>query len=165
MPERLTQEQRSRNMSRIRAKDTGIELSLRRALYRRGVRYRKTPSLPGKPDLAFPRARLAVFVDGCFWHHCPDHYQAPVRNAEYWKSKVARNRQRDRRVDADLANLGWTVIRIWEHEVEERLTDVVDRIESICRTGPVGSLPFSRAVSRFTPLTVVAQRQTQLDKG
>lgn len=131
MLDRLTPEQRSRNMSRIRARDTAIELAIRRALHRRGVRFRKTLKLPGKPDVAFPRARIAIFIDGCFWHRCPDHYQAPVRNADYWQSKVARNVARDQEADAALAALGWRVVRIWEHEIESSLAEVVERIESM----------------------------------
>ncbi len=128
MPERLTPEQRSRNMSRIRAADTGVEVALRRELHKRGLRFRKTTNLPGRPDIVFPRARLAVFVDGCFWHRCPEHYQQPVRNAEYWRSKAASNCERDLAVATELRNLGWGVVRIWEHEIEDDLTCVADRI-------------------------------------
>lgn len=130
MPERLTPEQRSRNMSRIRAKDTDVELILRRALHGRGLRFRVRPDLPGTPDIAFPRARVAIFVDGCFWHSCPVHYQRPVRNADYWKSKVARNAERDLMVNRTMEKLGWTVIRVWEHEVQSNLADALYRIES-----------------------------------
>lgn len=133
MPERLTSEQRSKNMSSIRAKDTGVELTLRRALHRRGLRFRLRADLPGTPDLAFPRTRLAIFVDGCFWHRCPVHYQNPVHNADYWNPKVARNVERDRRADRDLVRLGWTVNRVWEHEIESSLANVIFRIESAVR--------------------------------
>ena len=144
MPERLTPEQRSRNMSRIRAKDTGVELALRRALHKRGLRFRLRPDLPGTPDLTFPRARVSVFVDGCFWHRCPAHYQSPARNADYWKSKVARNVERDRRADRGLVGLGWTVIRVWEHEVESSLTGVLGRIESAVAPGRSSPRPKRR---------------------
>jgi len=130
MPERLTAQQRSRNMSRIRAKDTGVELTLRSALHRRGLRFRLRPDLPGTPDLVFRRARVSVFVDGCFWHHCPVHYQSPAHNADYWKAKVTRNIERDRRADRDLKRLGWTVIRVWEHEIESSVANVIRRIDS-----------------------------------
>ncbi len=117
-------------MSRIRAKDTGVELALRRALHKRGLRFRLRPDLPGTPDLAFPRAKVSVFVDGCFWHHCPVHYQSPVNNAGYWRAKVTRNIERDRRADRDLEKLGWTVIRVWEHEIESGVAGVMRRIDS-----------------------------------
>ena len=131
MPETLTPEQRSRNMSRIRATDTGVEVALRRTLHKRGLRFRKTTKLPGRPDIVFPRARLAVFVDGCFWHRCPEHYQEPVRNSEYWRSKAASNCKRDIAVANELADLGWSVIRIWEHEIEQNLDQAANRIAKI----------------------------------
>jgi DNA mismatch endonuclease (patch repair protein) len=71
---------------------------------------------PMRPDVVFPRARLAVFVDGCFWHGCPEHGTQPTRNSHYWTAKLARNLERDRRHDAFLSEAGWTVLRIWEHE-------------------------------------------------
>lgn len=131
MPERLTPDQRSRNMSRIRAKDTTVELSLRRALHARGLRFRKTANLPGRPDIVFLGKRVAIFVDGCFWHCCPDHYQKPLNNADYWTSKVQRNATRDAGADAALHALGWTVLRIWEHDVERNLAQVTARIEAV----------------------------------
>jgi DNA mismatch endonuclease (patch repair protein) len=77
----------------------------------------------------FPRAKVAVFVDGCFWHGCPDHYRAPVRNHEYWAAKIEKNQHRDQVVDATLHNAGWAVVRVWEHEdprcVAERVAQVV----------------------------------------
>jgi DNA mismatch endonuclease (patch repair protein) len=94
-------------------------MALRRELWRRGCRYRVHSKLPGTPDIAFMGARLAVFVDGCFWHGCPVHYTAPVRNAGFWGTKVARNRERDRQADARLEDLGWRVLRIWEHELSD----------------------------------------------
>ena len=76
----------------------------------------------------FSGARVAVFIDGCFWHRCPQHYQRPVRNAEYWSSKVATTCERDLSVTTELNSLGWRVVRVWEHEVERCLKEVVDRI-------------------------------------
>ena len=122
-------------MSRIRASDTGVEVALRRALHGRGLRFRKTSELPGKPDITFPGARVAVFVDGCFWHRCPNHYQQPIRNADYWRSKVARNCERDRVVATKLRSLGWTVIRIWEHEINANLGSALEKIEAIVDPG------------------------------
>jgi DNA mismatch endonuclease (patch repair protein) len=101
--------------------NTKPELALRRALHRQGYRYRKDYriDLDGvrvRPDIAFTARRLAVFVDGCFWHACPDHGSKPSANTWYWEPKLARNVQRDRAADAALAAAGWTVVRIWEHE-------------------------------------------------
>ncbi|MBF0176970.1 MAG: very short patch repair endonuclease [Magnetococcales bacterium] len=81
--------------------------------------YRVRPDLPGTPDFAFIKGKVVVFVDGCFWHGCPIHYTAPVRNAEFWQKKLACNLERDRRVDEELAKMGWRVVRVWEHEVKE----------------------------------------------
>ena len=112
-----------------RTRDTAAEWSLRRLLHARGLRYRVDAVLPGLPrrraDILFPRQKLAVFVDGCFWHGCPEHKTAPKTNAAWWATKLARNVERDRETDAHLVELGWTVLRIWEHEDPERAADLV----------------------------------------
>jgi DNA mismatch endonuclease, patch repair protein len=103
-----------------RSRDTGPELALRRAVHALGLRYRvatrPVPEVRRTADLVFPRARVAVFLDGCFWHGCPEHYRAPTANSTYWSEKVERNRRRDREVDAILTEHGWQVLRVWEHE-------------------------------------------------
>jgi DNA mismatch endonuclease, patch repair protein len=113
-------EVRSRVMARVKGRDTKPELTLRRALYALGERgwrcHRK--NLPGKPDLSFGRARLAVFVDGGFWHGHPSKYW-PGRTSPYWDQKIARNQARDKRVDEELREMGWTVVRLWDFEVEK----------------------------------------------
>lgn len=110
----------SRRMSRQRTRDTAPELRLRRDLHRRGLRYRVDAPLPGLPrrraDLLFTRARVAVMVDGCFWHGCPQHGTAPATNRTWWADKLARNVERDRETDAHLRSLGWRVLRFWEHD-------------------------------------------------
>jgi DNA mismatch endonuclease, patch repair protein len=123
---------KSEQMARVRTRDTAPELALRRELWRRGWRYRKHPQLPGTPDFAFLSRRIAVFVDGCFWHGCPDHYTAPVANADYWREKVERNRQRDIRADAALGALGWQVVRLWEHELRD-IERAVERVMAPAR--------------------------------
>lgn len=101
-------------------RDTAPEVALRRELHRRGLRYRlnlaPVPGLRRRADVVFPRRRLAVFVDGCFWHLCPQHGSAPRNNADWWRVKLAQTVQRDRDTDARLAEAGWTVLRFWEHE-------------------------------------------------
>jgi len=116
-------------MSRIKGKDTKPETTLRKALWRKGLRYRLHYKIPGRPDLVFVGARIAVFVDGCFWHGCPDHSVQPKSNADFWKKKLATNMERDKQINAKLSGLGWKVIRIWEHEVSSELDAVVRRIE------------------------------------
>lgn len=102
-----------------RSRDTKPEIALRRELHRRGFRYRTNyrplSSLRRTADVAFTKARLAVFIDGCFWHGCPDHYTAPIKNSEFWADKVSRNRERDAETNARLRLADWNVLRIWEH--------------------------------------------------
>jgi DNA mismatch endonuclease (patch repair protein) len=105
------------------------ELSLRRELHRRGLRYRvdRAP-LPGvrrRADVLFPRQKVAVFVDGCFWHRCPLHGTSPSNNADWWRNKLDMNVARDRDTDECLAAAGWTVLRFWEHEPAEGAADTV----------------------------------------
>ncbi|MDA8210194.1 MAG: very short patch repair endonuclease [Actinomycetota bacterium] len=124
---------RSQIMAQIRGKDTAPEIRLRKALWASGLRYRVHPKLPGRPDIAFPRAKVAVFVDGCFWHSCPLHGKRPKSNTDYWQPKLERNRVRDCRVDRALADIGWISIRVWEHEVVGEVDSSVARIRESLR--------------------------------
>jgi len=118
-------------MSRQRRRDTVPELALRRELHRRGLRYRVDEPLVGLPrrraDITFSRARVVVFVDGCFWHSCPDHRTAPRNNGAWWHAKLERNVERDRETDAVLTASGWFVLRFWEHEDMIAAADQVER--------------------------------------
>jgi DNA mismatch endonuclease (patch repair protein) len=121
---------RSEQMSRIRSRDTGPELLLRRALRARGHRYRLHANTPaGRPDIVFVEKRVAVFVDGCQWHGCPMHYVAPRSRREFWSRKLAENVMRDCRQTAALETVGWKVVRAWEHEVFEQLEAVAGSVE------------------------------------
>lgn len=108
-------------MSRQRNRDTTPEILLRRALHRSGHRYRvawPVPALRRRTiDVAFTRRKLAVFVDGCFWHGCPTHGTTPLTNGDWWARKIERNRRRDLETASHLRGLGWTVIRLWEHDL------------------------------------------------
>ena len=128
MADRLTPEQRSYCMSRIRGKNTLPELMLRRAIWAAGCRYRLHSNLPGRPDIMFSAARLVVFIDGCFWHACPQHGRRPRTNQSYWNSKIARNIRRDIRINAELSRSGWKVARFWEHEVKADPSKVAKKI-------------------------------------
>ena len=119
---------KSEQMARVRSRNTLPEVSLRHALWRLGFRYRLHSALPGSPDIVLPRYKTAIFVDGCFWHGCPDHYRAPVANGDFWSVKLTRNVNRDSRADTELAALGWSVIRVWEHEIRNNLNTVGQRI-------------------------------------
>lgn len=116
-------------MQSNRGKDTRLELRVRGALHARGLRYRLQRKVPGSNrrtiDIAFPRQKVAVFIDGCFWHGCPVHHTAAKTNKEFWSAKVARNRERDIETDRMLMDAGWTAARFWEHQTTE---EIVDRI-------------------------------------
>lgn len=107
-------------MQRQGRRDTVPELAVRRELWRRGLRYRVDVSpvagMRRRADIVFTRARVAVYVDGCFWHRCPMHATTPKANREWWAAKLDANVRRDRDTDQRLAELGWTVVRLWEHE-------------------------------------------------
>ena len=124
-----------RVMQGNKGRDTKPEQAVRSYVHRRGLRFKKHVRLPGSrcsADLLFSRAQVAVFIDGCFWHGCPEHGRQPVSNATYWRDKIARNQERDRRVTRDLQLAGWRVIRAWEHEDPEH---VADRVEAAIRGG------------------------------
>lgn len=127
-------------MSRQRSRDTEAEMRLRSLLHRRGVRYRvdaaPLPGLRRRADLVFPRARVAVFVDGCYWHGCPEHASWPKSNADWWRAKIEANRSRDRDTDERLTQAGWTVVRAWAHEDPAA---VADRVEALVRSGASGA--------------------------
>jgi DNA mismatch endonuclease (patch repair protein) len=114
-----TPEARSRVMRAVPSKNSSPEIALRKALTALGVSgYRlHRKDLPGCPDVVFPKAKVAVFVDGCFWHGCPICYRAPKQRSEYWAIKVERNRARDKSSSEQLENVGWRVIRVWEHDI------------------------------------------------
>ncbi|MEV5296491.1 very short patch repair endonuclease [Amycolatopsis methanolica] len=122
---------RSRNMQANRRSDTKPEVALRRALHRLGYRYRKDlllrlpEGVKVRPDIVFTGRKVAVFVDGCFWHVCPEHGREPTTNEWYWTPKLRRNIQRDRTVNRALENAGWRVVRVWEHEDLPAAVDTV----------------------------------------
>ncbi|MFI0979636.1 very short patch repair endonuclease [Streptomyces sp. NPDC021093] len=111
---------RRRNMQAIRSRDTQPELLIRRLLHAQGLRYRVAakplPGLRRTADLVFRPTKVAVFIDGCYWHGCPEHYVPPKTNSGYWSDKVARNMARDQDTSQRLRDAGWTVLRYWEHE-------------------------------------------------
>jgi DNA mismatch endonuclease (patch repair protein) len=139
-----------------RRTDTKPEMALRRALHGRGLRYRKDYRLDldgarVRPDIAFTARRVAVFVDGCFWHVCPEHGTKPANNTWYWGPKLTRNVERDRAADAALAAAGWRVVRVWEHEpLEAAVAAVVAALQAAGYSeratrpdGPEARLPHS----------------------
>ena len=135
-----------RSMLGNRRVDTKPEVLLRSMLHRAGLRFRKDRLIPLSPrgvrvDVVFPRQRVAVFMDGCYWHRCPEHGTMPQTNHEYWRAKFQMNIARDLRVNVSLADEGWQVIRIWEHEVldddlaEHAVSRVVSAVRGVNRSG------------------------------
>jgi DNA mismatch endonuclease (patch repair protein) len=116
-------------MKRMGRRDTAPELAVRKALTARGLRYRlHRRDLPGTPDIAFVAARVAVFVDGCFWHACPEHGVTPKANREWWQAKLDTNRDRDARKDRALVDAGWLPVHVWEHEEPEAVAERLIRL-------------------------------------
>ncbi|MFC9581842.1 very short patch repair endonuclease [Streptomyces yangpuensis] len=151
----------SARMSRQASRDTAQEVAVRRLLHASGLRYRVNFPVPGirrrTIDIAFTRARIAVFLDGCFWHGCPEHATHPKANAEWWRAKLEKNMSRDRETTAHLESAGWTVLRFWEHELPE----TVARAVALSRRqvglppkamgpdgGPAGAAPEVRSTAR-----------------
>ncbi len=129
MTDVLTPAQRKLNMSRIRAKNTGPEVKLRKLLRAEGMRgYRIHYNLPGKPDLVFTKKKIVIFIDGCFWHKCPFCFQEPATHKEFWMKKIQSNVDRDQKVSEQLASEGWTVLRFWEHEVRKTPEEIIKKI-------------------------------------
>ena len=135
MADTRTPEQRSRIMAAVRSRDTSPELALRRGLFAAGVRGWRChrTDLPGRPDISFGRAKLAVFVDGAFWHGHPDHYWG--QSGAFWDEKIERNRLRDREVDRQLRALEWTVVRLWDFEIDRDLPGCVARVRAGLKEG------------------------------
>jgi DNA mismatch endonuclease, patch repair protein len=122
----------ARRMAATGGRDTAAELAVRSALHARGLRYRvdiaPLRGIRRRADVVFTRARVAVFIDGCFWHGCPEHATWPRHNAEFWRAKIETNRQRDLDTDRRLSESGWEVVRVWEHEAP---SEVADRVEAM----------------------------------
>lgn len=147
-------------MQAQRARDTAPELAIRRLLYQVGFRYRidrsPIPSLHRRADIVFGAARVAVFVDGCFWHSCPQHGTKPKSNADRWEAKLSRNRIRDRHTDQVLLDSGWLPVRVWEHEEP---TVAASKIATIVRARTAAASPrsrradqlYSRSISPISP--------------
>ena len=132
-----------------RSRDTKPELAVRSAVHRRGVRFRVSvrpePELPRTADLVLRKSRVAVFVDGCYWHGCPEHRTQPATNPEYWADKIARNIERDAETTDYLQQAGWMVLRFWEHEDPESVADrVQESVRAALRTRRTLESPTAR---------------------
>jgi len=130
--DRISKKKRSKIMSAIRSKHTKPELILRKALWAEGLRYRLHYG-PERIDIAFPSKKLAIFVDGCFWHGCPKHGHTPKSNKSYWISKLRRNTERDKARSIKLKVAGWSVMRFWEHDVNSVLKKSVNKVYALSK--------------------------------
>jgi DNA mismatch endonuclease (patch repair protein) len=154
---------RSENMARIRGQDTTPERLLREALTVAGVSVEPHVRTPyGRPDLVVVDHQLAIFIDGCFWHGCPDHYVRPGSREEFWATRLRQNVERDQRQTLNLEAAGWTVVRAWEHEVFTGLSDVVERIASARSPGRVATPPIAWRVVRVDVLDPVARLERRI---
>lgn len=118
-----------KTMQGNRGRDTKAEIAVRRLVHGQGLRYRVNarpePDLRRTADLLFTRARVAVFIDGCYWHGCPEHFSMPATNRDYWSAKIGGNQERDAQTTAELARRGWLVLRFWEHEAPGAVADEI----------------------------------------
>ena len=141
-----------RSMLANRSRDTGPELAIRKRVHAMGLRYRVSArpisGLRRTADLVFATERIAVFIDGCFWHGCPEHRRSPRANADYWSAKVQRIRLRDGDTDNALAESGWTVLRFWEHESPEGVAEAIWQAVASARV-QAGTSPLSARRSRL----------------
>ena len=130
MLDKITKTQRSYIMSQIRGTRTKPELIVKENIDGRKLRY-QPKGIPERPDFANKSKKIALFIDGCFWHKCPRCYKPPKSNKKYWKAKVERNTKRDRYVNRKMKKEGWTVIRFWEHQVKENELHIIKKINEL----------------------------------
>ena len=131
MPDKLSKGQRSYNMSRIRGKNTSPERALKKYLKKKGYKI-SSVKLFGSPDIVLKRKKIAIFVDGCFWHKCRKHYIQPKTKKLFWIKKINQNVKRDKIVNQTLGKNGWKIIRIWEHEIKNSKSQMVNRKLNRC---------------------------------
>lgn len=124
--DKVDEKTRSDIMSKIRGRDTKMELAVRPTLEALGFTYHpeEGPKIRGAPDFAHLVKYVAVFLDGCFWHGCPKHYREPKTNTEFWRDKIAKNKERDKRISDYYEGMGWAVIRVWEHDLKELIKNM-----------------------------------------
>lgn len=126
----MTKEQRRKNMQAIKSRSK-LEDRITKTLWKRGVRFRKNVnSLPGKPDIAIKKYKIAIFIDSCFWHSCPIHGNMPKSNQEYWTKKLNRNQERDQEINQLYKEKEWFILRIWEHEFKKDFEGTISRLIS-----------------------------------
>ncbi len=127
MTDIFSKAKRSEIMSKVKNKDSKIEIAFRKALWKEGFRYRKNVrSYFGKPDIVLKKYKTVIFVDSCFWHGCRKHFILPVSNKKFWRKKIERNKQRDKEVSRHYKKEDWQVLRVWEHQINKSFNKTVD---------------------------------------
>ena len=117
----VSKEKRSEMMSHVKGRDSKMEVSFRKELWKHGFRYRKNSTKYfGTPDIVLPKYKTTIFLDSCFWHGCKEHCRLPTTRAKFWKEKIERNKERDREVNKHYKRIGWRVIRLWEHDLKRK---------------------------------------------
>ena len=129
MADTVSKKKRSEIMSKVKSKDSKIEVGFRRAIWKAGFRYSKNSTKYfGKPDLVLKKYKTVIFVDSCFWHGCKRHCRLPATRKKYWTEKIERNKQRDKEVNRYYKKIGWKIIRIWEHEIKNKSGQTIKKI-------------------------------------
>ena len=127
MPDAFSKKKRSQIMSKIKSRETKLELIFKKSLT--GLRFRYQPKVIGRPDFASKKLKIAIFIDSCFWHKCPKHFRQPKSKKSYWVPKINRNVQRAKEVNKQLKKTGWKVIRFWEHEVNKNPVKCIEKVK------------------------------------
>jgi DNA mismatch endonuclease (patch repair protein) len=130
MTDTVSKKKRSEIMSKVKSKDSKIEVDFRKAIWKAGFRYRKNSAKYfGKPDMVLSKHKTAIFIDSCFWHGCKRHCRLPAARKKYWTTKIERNKERDKEVNRHYKKIGWKVIRVWEHEIKKKTNAVIRKIK------------------------------------
>jgi DNA mismatch endonuclease (patch repair protein) len=129
MTDTVSKKKRSEIMSKVKSKDSKIEVDFRKAIWKAGFRYRKNSTKYfGKPDMVLPKHKTAIFIDSCFWHGCERHCRLPAARKKYWTTKIERNKERDKEVNRHYKKIGWRVIRVWEHKILDNTQEIVEKV-------------------------------------
>lgn len=151
MADKISKERRSENMKAIRSVSI-LENEVTKALWSKGLRFRKNvKGMLGKPDIVIKKYKIVIFIDSCFWHHCPIHGTIPKSNTDFWYEKISRNILRDRDVSKYYTDAGWNLFRVWEHEVKHNFWDAIDKIADFIEQSKKSTVGVSKSsANEFT---------------
>jgi DNA mismatch endonuclease (patch repair protein) len=130
----VSTKKRSETMRAIKSRNTSLEKNFRKILRDAGYKFKNNvASLTGKPDIVFPKQKVAIFLDSCFWHGCKRHCRMPIANRVYWRKKIENNKKRDKKINAIYKKMGWEILRFWEHEIKKCPNKTINHIEKIIK--------------------------------